>query len=359
MRSYTPFLKLKVNEVAALEALSTEVLDGVTPFFDLPRKSKMDERQFCNVVTKSARKLVRTFKNGKKFYLDCYDIPDDIHVAGNNLFHFVAQAFADFSFIPVIGLDRSDSYLDAVFDSKVKGLVALNTIAIRVTQEDFESFAASWSDIEALIDSAGKAGFMTIELILDMRCCLGQKATDLAPMLGSFIADIRSAHEFSKIVVTGSSIPERISDIVATGSEVDAVREEIAVFRILDGQFSPDEIGFGDYTIVSPFYTDVDIPPELLPNITAPKVPYSYADVHFIMRGGALKTHSRGSKQYNDFAARLVTKPFFRKAGYSFGEDFIIEKANMQGNGVTPSSILKPMICTHMTYMVRDHSLFK
>jgi hypothetical protein len=359
MRSYTPFLKLKANEVAALEVLRSDVLDRVTPFFDLPQKPGMDERQFCDMVTKSARKLVKMFKNGKTFYLDCYDIPDDISVAGNNIFYFVAHTFADFRFIPVIGLDRSNSYLDAVFESKINGRIASNTIAVRILQEDFESFTASSSDIKVLIDNASAAGFTIVELVLDMRCCLGQQTADLATMLESFITDITSVHELSKIVVTGSSIPRRISDIVGTQSEVDAIREEIAVFRALDAQFSPEEIGFGDYTVVSPFYTDVDMAPELLQNVTAPKVPYSHGDIHFIMRGGALKTHPRGSKQYNDFAASLVTKPFFRKAGYSFGEDYIVEKANMQGNGVTPSSILKPMICTHMTYMVRDHSLFK
>ncbi len=86
----------------------------------------------------------------------------------------------------------------------------------------------------------------------------------------------------------------------------------------------------------------------------APKVIYSYDDVHFVARGGALRTHARGNLQYNDIARDLCSQPFYRGPAYSFGDKFLDDKANGLGNKVMPSTILKPTINAHITYMVRD-----
>ena len=49
---YTPFLKLKANEVAAIASLSDVVKDKIVPFFDLARKDGMSPAGFGSMVSK-------------------------------------------------------------------------------------------------------------------------------------------------------------------------------------------------------------------------------------------------------------------------------------------------------------------
>ncbi|MCY1560405.1 hypothetical protein D9M68_975360 [compost metagenome] len=69
------------------------------------------------------------------------------------------------------------------------------------------------------------------------------------------------------------------------------------------------------------------------------------------MRGGSLKSHPRGFKQYNDIARDIVAKSFFRR-GFSAGDLFLVDKAAGIGSTVMPGSILKPTINLHIAFML-------
>ena len=78
----------------------------------------------------------------------------------------------------------------------------------------------------------------------------------------------------------------------------------------------------------------------MMPTVTAPKLIYSYGEKHYIQRGGALKSHPRGYRQYNDLSGILVSKSFFRGRGYSYGGNFFYEKSIGEGSKVHPGSII-------------------
>lgn len=358
MRKYTPFLKMKVNELGAIESLPKDISEKVRPFFDLPHKPNRTESDLITLIKRTAKKMRKLAKTTPSFFLDLYDIPDALTISGHNPFYFLANEFAGIDFIPVVGLDRTSSYIDSVMISRSKSLIASKSLAIRLVHDDFQSYAAIKNDLSNLTTNAKAAGFQNFIAVVDMRVCAGQLPSDLARVVEKFVVAASAKKTFSEFIITGSMIPAQIGELINTETESHVERHEIEVFKLLDGSLSPEYVGFGDYTIISPDYSDVTLPPELLRNVTAPKICYTYNDAHFITRGGALKTHKRGNLQYNDMAAALVKKSFFRKAGYSIGEDFLIEKSKMQGKECTPSSVLKPTICTHMTYMVKDHSLF-
>lgn len=357
MRRYTPFLKLKVNEVGALKALPSDIFPKIRPFFDLPHQAERKEAELALCITKSAKKLKGLSSIIPTYFIDLFDIPDSLTIQGSNAFYAVASAFKEQTFIPVVGLDRLASYVGAVMTCSKNGELLSNALAIRLVEDDFQSFATCKGDLIDLIATGRNSGFSKFILILDMRVCLSKPVATLAEMVSKFALATATLALFSEIIVTGSSIPAQAGMVAATETEVDLGRAELSVFDLIDS-LPKDLVGFGDYTVVSPDYSEINFAKELLRNVTAPKICYSYEDSHYILRGGALKTHVRGSSQYNDMASILVGKSFFRQPGYSFGEDFLIEKANGQGAAVTPSSILKPTICTHLTYMVRDHPLF-
>ncbi|MEA9786464.1 hypothetical protein VDF90_04200 [Xanthomonas campestris pv. raphani] len=357
MRKYTPFLKMKVNEFSALQELPADIYPKIVPFFDLPHKKDRDAAGLDKLISDSSKKMKKMAERIPRFFLDMYDIPDSLASQGVGVFNNVALAFQNQDFIPVAGLDRSRAYVSSILLAQSKGLLTSKTLAIRLVEEDFESYAACKSDVAALVASAKSAGFNEFILVLDMRVCVSKSPQILAHTLLKFIGAVTQLPTFKQIVIAGSSITAQIVELVPTGTTQTVERIELQTFNLINS-LPKDLVGFGDYTIVSPEYSEIDFPKELLRNVTAPKLCYSYNDVHYIDRGSALKTHILGNGQYNNMVANLVKEPFFRQARYSFGEDFLIEKARGQGGSVTPSSILKPTICAHMTYMVRAHRLF-
>lgn len=354
---YTPFLKLKTNEVGAVANLSDEVGESVVPFFDLPMKKGMTAASFCTMVEKSARKIEKHLGKVRPFYLDNFDIPDTISIDGAVNYLFIMQEFGDTNFIPVIGLNRSPAHNQAIFDAKAAGLIESSRVAIRLVADEFEDFELVEDELSELLEAASDS-FDACVLILDCRLCLNAKPQVLAGQIYPFLSQVKAAFQFNEVIVTGSSVPASISEVVKVDQESELPRVELQIFDALLQRGGMGHVGFGDYTIVSPLYSEVTLPPEMMLNVTVPKVLYPHGAVYYIARGeGALKAHARGNLQYNDMLADIVQKPFYRGDYYSYGDGFIAEKALGIGKMVTPGSILKPTINAHITYMATDHPL--
>lgn len=356
MNKYVPFLKLKVNEVGALKTLTADIKSAISPFFDFPQKAEMTEDTFVVMVAKAVRKMSSNLSDYPVFFLDNYDIGDHIKVGGKDNYSHIIDAFAASNFIPVVGLDRAPGRNKLVLDQKRAGNISSDTIALRLQVEDFEDFDLVVDEISDLADEAGDL-FENWILILDNRVCFGIGIGARIDSIVQFINQCCERFEFDEIVIAGSSIPASIKDVVSSTSAVTQERAEIAIYQGVLALLPDYSLTLGDYTIVSPLYSDLDIPPEAMRNVTAPKITYSYSGVHYIERGGSLKSHPRGSLQYNDIAGNVVGMPFFRGNAYSAGDKFIFEKANLIGSSVTPSSILNPTINAHITYMCRDFTV--
>ena len=180
--------------------------------------------------------------------------------------------------------------------------------------------------------------FQECTLIIDCRVCLNVNPSAEARRIYDFLSVAEERFAFSEVIVTGSSLPASIGQVAKTTEESELHRVELQIFDALRRYGGMDHVGLGDYTVVSPLYSDISLPPEMLLNITAPKILYAHGVVHYIARGGALK-------------------PFYRGRHYSFGDAFIAMKALMGGSMVTPGSVLKPTINAHITYMATDHPL--
>jgi len=354
MNNYVPFLKLKVNEVGALKELEPH-LKIIVPFFDFPRqKDGLNETDFRQLIEKSAKKVGKHLKDYNAFFIDNVDIDDSLSIDGENNYAFAIRQFADFNFIPVVGLDRAPDRNQSVFDLKKSGIIKNDKIALRVLPTDFLNFDLISDEIEDIHNiSAGL--FKSWTLILDNRVCDNIVASDRAKLITEFAKKYCKKFPCDEIIVTGSSIPASIKDVLDVESEAVCERLELQIYREVASSLPGYPLALGDYTIVSPLYSDFKIPPAAMRNIMTPKIFYPFDDFHFIARGGALKSHARGDLQYNDIAKEVISKPFYRKSTYSFGDKFLYDKAHATG-GVTPSSIVKPLINAHITYMFRDYS---
>lgn len=356
MTSYVPFLKFKVNEIGALSTLSDEIVENLVPFFDFPRKNDMTEISFVELVGKTVRSVNKNLSKFESIYIDNFDIDDAIKVAGFQNYQYIIESFSEINFIPVVGLDRTIIRNQVVFEAKSNGTILSEIIALRLQCEDIEDFLLVQDEIETLLNAADGL-FTSWTLIIDNRMCLNVDIEKRSNEIVRFISDCDAIFNFDQIIITGSSIPASIASIVPTETEITHERTELLIFQDVSEKLEKYSLTIGDYTIVSPLYSDLDIPAGAMRNVTAPKITYSFDKSYLILRGGALTSHARGSLQYNDMAKYLTSLPLYRGEPYSFGDKYLHEKASYTGSQVTPSSVLKPTINAHMTYMCRDFTI--
>ncbi|WP_157632971.1 beta family protein [Burkholderia ubonensis] len=355
MNNYVPFPKLKTGEIGALSTLDEQIKHSIVPFIDLPKKDGMTPDAFKTMVDKGAKSIANHLKQFPMFFLDNFDIDDSLKVDGEHNYTYVLRSLGQSNFSPVVGLDRAAGRNEAVFKAKEAGQLIANTIALRLQPEDFENFSLIAGEIDQLL-KRGQELFSNWVLVLDNRVCADVAPLQRANVLAKFIHDSSAAEKFVSIIVTGSSMPPSIGDVTGVLTEHDHSRVEIAIYRALLKQVDGSKLFCGDYTIVSPLYSDVKLAPEVMYNVMTAKVVYSHGDIHYVARGGALRTHPRGNLQYNDIFAQIVTKTFYRKPAFSFGDKFIWDRTVSTGVMVTPASVLKPTINAHMSYMFKSFS---
>lgn len=354
MNRYIPFLKLKNNEFSAIKSLEESLKENLTPFFDIPRQGEdKSESDFKAVVHRLARKCELNLKGIVRFYVDNFDISDRFLVGGRNSYLYVLEQFSDLPVIPVTGLNRSRDRQQSIFDAHTLGYIRSSTVAVRLSKEDVEDYRLVSRQLRSVFESILEL-FENVILVIDCGVCLYADVDVVSQRVSVFLQRLIEDYPSLPVVIVGSSITASIRDIANVESRTFMPRSEVAIFRDVSRRTKMEGLIFGDYTTVSPYYSDIEIPKEAMRNVITPKIIYPFDDKQYVMRGGALKTHRRGNLQYNDLAEELVGMPFYRGLGYSFGDYFLNEKANGRGKQVTPSNAVCPMVNAHIVYMLRD-----
>jgi hypothetical protein len=351
--NYTPFLKFKANEVAGLSALSDALKAELTPFFDLPRREGITRTSYEKTVSSCFAKASKYLSGFPYVFIDSFDIPDSIAPPGSPNCRAVIDAFAGFEYVPVLGLDRAHDHNQAILNAKASGELVSDSVAVRLQPDEFASFPLVEDELVELVN-AGSELFDKWIFIFDCRVCLTSNRKKLATDIASFIAQSADSIEAYKYIVVGSSVPATITDIARPSDESIIARAELEIFHLTQAMIETTQLSLGDYTIVSPTYSELTLPPELLLSVMAPKVFYAFKNFHYIARGGRIKTNGYG--QYDIICEEIVGKSFFRGAKYSWGDSFIKDRADgFREKNITPSTILKPTICAHITYMATSY----
>lgn len=350
MSKYIPFLKLKSNEIIAINELNTSVLNKITPFFDYPRSSKLPTNaQFEQTTKRLSKSLLKHIGLDKELYFDNFDLIDDLNINGVHNYYFFLQSLSDHNIIPVLGIDRTDKHSLAVEQALNDQHISSNVIAFRILPQDFDNYAVFQGEIEETLEDVIEK-FENIDLIFDCRLCTTLNPEKTAKDIVQFAEKFINDYETRRIIVTGSSIPASIGEILHTNSSCAIDRNELNIFKKVQGEKEELNFIFGDYTTVSPYYSDFNIDPKILQNIIAAKISYSFDDKHYFIRGGSIKAN--GLQQYSTLADDLCNKPFYRGSSYSTGDNYFEAKKLKQGNNCTPSTIIKPSVVSHITYMV-------
>lgn len=354
MNSYSPFLKLKSNEIIALGELESDVLENITPLFDFPRPDEgKSAEQFSSDISRLSRSVLKHIPDILELYIDTYDYDHREFIDGKYSYYRLVESFNGINVIPVISIDRSDDHLNSVLELKRDSIISNSVIALRFTAEDFENFRVIEDEI---IEIAGEIldEFENIDVIFDCRVCTNLDPQEAAENILEFSLEIGKKFNVRNRIVTGSSIPASISDLLAVNQELHLKRNELDIYRNI---FLEQREAFilGDYATVSPNYSEVRVMPEVMQNIMTAKLTYTYDANHFFIRGGSLKTN--GYEQYFDLADNLVSRSFFRGETYSNGDAYFKTKSKRQGKNCMPGTIIKPSVNAHVSYMVKDFSV--
>lgn len=346
---YTPFLKAKQHEILAVGSLPADVLSKICPLFDFPKRGAgYNAETLADSVGKTVKSFRKHLGRLSEIYIDSFDLDEAVRPGGKHCYRYLLEAFAEFPVIPVVSVDRSDEHLESISEAKADGLVESSTVACRLTKEYFESFEAIEAEIGELLEPVFES-FDRVDLLLDLRYCGGFDVVSLAARVRDFAEKFCARYGTRRTVITGSSIPASISDLLKTQSELILPRTEVAVYSALvDAGISPP-LTFGDYTIVSPNYSEADLTPAMLQNVITGKLAYSYDDKHYIVRGGKLKTDRN---QYQRLAESICEQDFFRGENYSSGDKFFAEKMLGLGSRCMPHTVIKPSIVSHISYTV-------
>ena len=151
------------------------------------------------------------------------------------------------------------------------------------------------------------------------------------------------------MIITGSSIPASLRDLVKPNSVATVRRRELAIIAKARDLADMDVVA-GDYATVSPFFSEADFDPWLFQKVTAPRLIYSFNESHYIARGVSLE--SGGQTQYVGLTKALCEQDFFRDRGYSTGEDYFDDKRRRVGKNATNGTVVTPSVVAHITYMV-------
>ncbi|BCQ38023.1 hypothetical protein ERHA54_06260 [Erwinia rhapontici] len=253
--------------------------------------------------------------------------------------------------VPVIGLDRHPEHMNCIKDGLIKKKLTSERVGVRLTREDFESYILCRNDLNSLLAEISSI-FKSVDIIFDCRFCSENASGLLSSQIVSFITlMIQYGVLPSKVVVTGSTIPASISEIIQTKNEKHVLREEYIIYEnVLTNMIEFNiNVFLGDYTCVSPDYSDVELFDEDMDNVTTAKLIYPYDKSLLLIRGGRFKTDRA---QIGQLAKLLIAKSaIYRGAAYSTGDRYLHDKANNIGKPATASTIVPHLVNLHLAYM--------
>jgi len=364
---YIPFLKFKMNEVYALNYLDDDLKVGLSVFFDLPNElpskshndgvNSFSPEELLGFKTEALKKKIEAQKKYlttklnflDDIFIDNYDIDPLVKIDGKTYnYKTIIDEFAPLGMIPVCGVDdRVPEHLNCVIASAKAGVFLKDKVAIRLTESAFEDYEFIEYEFEDCLANL-EAAFEKIILIFDLR--IVEDIETSSKQVIDFLDNL-DLGKFERIIVSGSTIPKVITELIETKKNKVIDRKEVTVFKKLkEKNVSFD---YGDYTCVSPETSFLDIYIEEIQSYMTGKVFYPYDDKLYVTRSGKTKSVIAPFKPLLD---EIVSKTFYRGKSYSYGDKYIFEK-QPTGLKVNASSILKPNISLHVTYMLRDFSV--
>ena len=352
-RHYVPVIRQKHGEMLALRDLRPEDKQYMTPIIELPPslidmkdRKKLTNASFFIEITKQ---IAGTWGQAPLFV----DVELLYAVFGSPRGQHPLWSFSEAArtlrmpIIPVTGLSRSRDYQVAV-----EKVVATDRygVCLRLSEDDLYNTSLE-KEIRQLITKL-KVHPKQVDLLVDFKLISAEwmefeELCKRVPLLSSW----------RTFTVVSGAFPKNLSEL-EKNRQHELSRDDWLHWldQIKNGSTLARRPAFGDYTIQHPFYST---PPKRA-NVSA-SIRYAADKYWVIMRGEGLRNKKGpGFAQYWANAQLLASRPEFKGADFSKGDDYIYKKSQPTNNPGSPTTWISAGINHHLTLVVRQiASLFE
>lgn len=314
MRSYTPVVRAKNNDLAALRALSDSAKARIFPLIESPIAVNGSS---LSTQAEEAAVVAAAQLGDMPFFFD----PLGLEAPSRQLLAFRHLIESGANFVPTLGLGRQPLPI-----APLAGLVAdaAGRFAVRLELDDLEDAENTWEGISRLVSEFDTSPSSST-LLIDFAQLQGKDLDQLNESFVDFLAGEPKSMEGAGVIVLGSSALHTVASIERDG-EIDVARRELALWARLRYELADSRaIGFGDYGVIDPSFVFAGGPSG---NANA-KIRYTRGGRIKYFRGHGLYNPNRFS-QYHELARRVMNSREYLGAAFSFGDKRISDCAQMK-----------------------------
>lgn len=349
--TYVPALRWRQGEYQALLRLSNEAKDRVVPYITIP-EVEYDFEEEC--AKKSVHEHVHPFAARYKAKWGTRPAWIGVHKAiieepmsdGSHIFSYVFNQLRQFAAraTPAIPLSADRSTVDAV--ARLGGSPGF---AITVRVEDLMR-ADARAHVEALIAQL-HASLQQIDLIVDLGAPNFEPYDAFARGLIAALRRFGDLSHFRNVVVIGTAIPPTFRGVSKGGDEIP--RHDWMFYQTLAASMPTNmrRPTFGDYTIVHPDFTAMDM--RMIKS--GGKLVYTTPTSWSVQKGGSFRDNR---EQMHDHCAAIVTGGSFSGATYSHGDSYIAKCAVRAAGPSNQTRWKEVAINHHITRALDDLATF-
>lgn len=358
-RDYVPILKGKSGEYGALESMSPEEKEQITPLIEVPPipwdhtnggPAKSIDQHFSKVDGN----FEKSWGSEQLFFVDLMWIGDRERMSDGThpLAHLFSKArLRALKAVPVTGLIRADAYQEACRETVGEDK---RGVCLRLQKDDFEEAGSLESAITKLLRLLRVSPADT-DLLLDLGSLHTDNGEELSVDVVSLVKSIPSIKKWRSFVLAATGFP--VDLIGLPPSEISPVwRAEWTLWRSVttDHRIARTPI-FGDYAIAHPQ------PPEVDPRVMRPSasIRYTTKEMWLILKGKNLKDH--GYQQFHDVSKSLLKSAAYSGPQFSWGDRYINDCAKGRascGNLTTWRKVGTSHHIAYVTQQIASHASF-
>jgi hypothetical protein len=328
MKKYFPILVSKKGELVAMQHLSQNVKDEISPLIEIikgsmEKKKKREDEDFDIIHTDDLENYFKThwsfFGNQVMLDFSLFEGLETEILRVQKLLHSIMTSGVNV--VPVIQYNSENKYYDLVSEIIAK---YANKICIRMSGAGGGMSANYNGQIEEVLAKL-KITPDRVILVVD----LGQVDSNYGKeslLVSMLIQGLKiPLSKWSNVVVASSSFPEDLSDFDSASNPQKIKRYEWEIWKDLQKVSELKNLKYGDYGTKHSVFKDSSF-------VGTVSLKYTTENEYVIYRGEMSKPHELGNRQYIQHIQALVKSKDFSGGKFSWGDSRIEEMSKQDAN---------------------------